>query len=33
MLVNTVLEIAGVDDEPSARASDHLDEMQTTFQT
>ena len=32
MLVNTVLEMAGVDDELAARASQHLDEMQRTFQ-
>lgn len=32
MLVNTVLEMAGVDDELAARASDHLGEMQRVFQ-
>jgi len=32
MLVNTVLEMAGVDDELAARASDHLGEMQRIFQ-
>ncbi len=32
MLVNTVLETAGVDDELAARASHHLDEMQRVFQ-
>lgn len=32
MLVNTVLEMAGVDDELSARASRHLSEMQCVFQ-
>lgn len=31
MLVNTVLEMAGVDDELAARASDHLGEMQRHF--
>lgn len=31
MLVNTVLEMAGVDDELAARASDHLGEMQRVF--
>ena len=33
MLVNTVLEMAGVDDELAERASGHLDEMQHVFQT
>ncbi|MFN0162163.1 MAG: TetR/AcrR family transcriptional regulator [Burkholderiales bacterium] len=33
MLVNTVLEMAGVDDELAARASRHLDEMQDLFQS
>jgi len=32
MLVNSVLEMAGVDDELAARASDHLAEMQRVFQ-
>lgn len=32
MLVNTVLEMAGVDDELAARASHHLSEMQRVFQ-
>jgi TetR/AcrR family transcriptional repressor of nem operon len=32
MLVNTVLEMAGVDDALAARASAHLDEMQRIFQ-
>lgn len=32
MLVNTVLELAGVDDELSARASRHLEDMQGVFQ-
>lgn len=32
MLVNTVLEMAGVDDELAARASDHLAQMQRVFQ-
>ena len=32
MLVNTVLEMAGVDDELAARASNHLGEMQRIFQ-
>jgi TetR/AcrR family transcriptional regulator, transcriptional repressor for nem operon len=32
MLVNTVLEMAGVDDELAARASHHLGEMQRIFQ-
>jgi TetR/AcrR family transcriptional regulator, transcriptional repressor for nem operon len=32
MLVNTVLEMAGVDDELGARASRHLGEMQRVFQ-
>jgi TetR/AcrR family transcriptional regulator, transcriptional repressor for nem operon len=32
MLVNTVLEMAGVDDDLAARASDHLGEMQSVFQ-
>ncbi len=32
MLVNTVLEMAGVDDELSDRASEHLSEMQNLFQ-
>jgi TetR/AcrR family transcriptional repressor of nem operon len=32
MLVNTVLEMAGVDDELAARASRHLQEMQQVFQ-
>ena len=32
MLVNTVLEMAGVDDELAARASRHLGEMQRVFQ-
>ena len=32
MLVNTVLEIAGVDDDLAARASHHLGEMQRIFQ-
>lgn len=32
MLVNTVLEMAGVDDDLSARASDRLSEMERTFQ-
>ena len=32
MLVNTVLEMAGVDDELAARASHHLGEMQRVFQ-
>lgn len=32
MLVNTVLEMAGVDDELAARASHHLGEMQRFFQ-
>ncbi len=32
MLVNTVLEMSGVDDELAARASDHLAEMQCIFQ-
>lgn len=31
MLVNTVLEMAGVDDELAARASAHLDDMQAVF--
>jgi TetR/AcrR family transcriptional repressor of nem operon len=31
MLVNTVLEMAGVDNDLSARASIHLTEMQTMF--
>lgn len=31
MLVNTVLEMAGVDDELAARASDHLAQMQHAF--
>jgi TetR/AcrR family transcriptional repressor of nem operon len=33
MLVNTVLEMAGVDDELAERASRHLGEMQRVFQT
>ncbi len=33
MLVNTVLELADVDDELAARASNHLTEMQRFFQT
>lgn len=33
MLVNTVLEMAGVDDELSSRASRHLSDMQRVFQT
>ena len=33
MLVNTVLEMAGVDDELAARASRHLEAMQHVFQT
>lgn len=33
MLVNTVLEMAGVDDELAARASHHLGEMQRAFQS
>ena len=32
MLVNTVLEMAGVDDDLAARASRHLGEMQRSFQ-
>jgi len=32
MLVNTVLEMAGVDDDLAARASHHLGEMQRVFQ-
>ena len=32
MLVNTVLEMAGVDDELAARASRHLSDMQRVFQ-
>ena len=32
MLVNTVLELAGVDDELSAHASRHLEDMQRIFQ-
>ena len=32
MLVNTVLEMAGVDDELAARASHHMGEMQSVFQ-
>jgi TetR/AcrR family transcriptional repressor of nem operon len=32
MLVNTVLEMAGVDDELASRASHHMDEMQRVFQ-
>ena len=32
MLVNTVLELAGVDDELAARASHHMGEMQQVFQ-
>ena len=32
MLVNTVLEMSGVDDELAARASHHLGEMQQVFQ-
>jgi TetR/AcrR family transcriptional repressor of nem operon len=32
MLVNTVLEMAGVDDELAARASHHMGEMQRVFQ-
>ena len=32
MLVNTVLELAGVDDDLSARASRHLGDMQRVFQ-
>jgi TetR/AcrR family transcriptional repressor of nem operon len=32
MLVNTVLEMAGVDDELSDRASEHLVEMQNLFE-
>lgn len=32
MLVNTVLEMSGVDEELAARASDHLGEMQHVFQ-
>lgn len=32
MLVNTVLEMAGVDDDLAVRASDHLGEMQSVFQ-
>jgi TetR/AcrR family transcriptional regulator, transcriptional repressor for nem operon len=32
MLVNTVLEMAGVDDELAARASDHMGEMQRVLQ-
>jgi TetR/AcrR family transcriptional repressor of nem operon len=32
MLVNTVLELAGVDDELAARASHHMGEMQRVFQ-
>jgi TetR/AcrR family transcriptional repressor of nem operon len=32
MLVNTVLEMAGVDDELAERASRHLGEMQRVFQ-
>lgn len=32
MLVNTVLEMAGVDDELSSRASRHLSDMQRVFQ-
>jgi len=32
MMVNTVLEMAGVDDELTARASAHLADMQSTFQ-
>lgn len=32
MLVNTVLEMAGVDDDLAARASHHLSEMQRIFQ-
>jgi TetR/AcrR family transcriptional repressor of nem operon len=32
MLVNTVLEMAGVDDELAARASHHLGDMQRVFQ-
>lgn len=32
MLVNTVLEMAGVDDDLAARASRHLEEMQRVFQ-
>ena len=32
MLVNTVLEMAGVDDALAARASHHLDQMQQVFQ-
>jgi TetR/AcrR family transcriptional repressor of nem operon len=32
MLVNTILEMADVDDELSARASHHLDEMQSIFE-
>jgi TetR/AcrR family transcriptional regulator, transcriptional repressor for nem operon len=32
MLVNTVLEMAGVDDDLAARASHHLDGMQRVFQ-
>jgi TetR/AcrR family transcriptional repressor of nem operon len=31
MLVNTVVELAGVDDELSARASGHLEELQGAF--
>lgn len=33
MVVNTVLEMAGVDDELAARASGHLNDMQRLFQT
>jgi TetR/AcrR family transcriptional repressor of nem operon len=33
MLVNTVLELAGVDDDLAARASRHLAELQYIFQT
>jgi TetR/AcrR family transcriptional regulator, transcriptional repressor for nem operon len=33
MLVNTVLEMAGVDDDLAARASHHLGEMQRIFQS
>ena len=33
MLVNTVLEMAGVDEELAGRASHHLGEMQRVFQT
>jgi TetR/AcrR family transcriptional repressor of nem operon len=33
MLINTVLEMAGVDDELSARASTHLDGLQAAFES